>query len=50
MRSSSRGWELGFWERLMEQAGVELDFVEWLNMRMAKALLMEEGALRKAGK
>lgn len=34
----------------MEQAGVELDFVEWLNMGMAEGTLMEEGASRKAGK
>lgn len=34
----------------MGQAGVELDFVEWLNTGMVKALLMEEGASRKAWK
>ena len=34
----------------MEQAGVELDFVEWLNTGMAKALPMEEGASSKAWK
>ena len=28
----------------MGQAGVELDFVQWLNTDMVKALLMEEGA------
>lgn len=47
---SSRGWELGFWERSVEQAGAELDFVERVKQWVWRRHLMEEGASRKAGK